>query len=127
MSIKHRYYLELKIWNIQDSYMKEDICWISKVNAMSSDYSTELQFVQDNIDWNEEWATSLINDEEIAIFYPVYDTSTDINSTEEEGTIVVGKHAYINSTKEKIAGMPDLLEKLEHDFEKIHYLRKEYR
>ena len=70
MSIKHRYYLELQIWDIQDCYMKKDSGWSANADTVTNDLETELQFIRNNIDWESEWITEQKStDEEITMFY----------------------------------------------------------
>ena len=42
MSVKHRYYLELQVWDIQDCYMKKDSGWSANADTMTNDLETEL-------------------------------------------------------------------------------------
>ena len=123
--IKHRYYLEVLIWNIQGSYMKEDPSWTANADIMTNELETELQFIRNNVDWESSWVTEFENtEEEIYMFYPVYDSSTDINSNDDPN-IVVGENVYVNCSKEEAEQYPDLIEYLEEQFKKVNYLKKE--
>ena len=124
MSIKHRYYLELQIWDIQDCYMKKDSGWSANADTMTNDLETELQFIRNNIDWESEWITEQKStDEEITMFYPVYDPSTDQDSN-DGSSIVIGKNVYVNCSKDKAEQYPDMIGILENSFDKIHFLKK---